>query len=210
MLNKTKYLLVVASATVILVAGNAAQAASDAFEGGGVLQDGFDALQQKLSRSSNQTNKPRLKVHDQKSTAVGFTPRFAGVPIELTDGVSVDRGSLLKSSLSGAASSRDAKNRSMHLAQTHDLGLVKVDLSAIAGFSDQGHQDYGQSSTFGVGGGFKFDSLSGLRFDAFYSRRDESLGLARDSVTAGMGYDFGAFDTRLSVTNVSQYGCRCR
>ena len=93
----------------------------------------------------------------------------------------------------------------MHLAQTHDLGLVKIDLSAIAGFSDPGQQEYGQSSTFGVGGGFKFDSLAGLRFGAFYSRRDESLGLARDSVTAGMGYDFGAVDTRLSVTNVSQY-----
>ncbi|MGI9491796.1 MAG: hypothetical protein ACR2QF_05270 [Geminicoccaceae bacterium] len=205
MVNETKFLLMVPAVTALLIAGNVAHAASDSFEGGGVLQQGLDALQQKLSRSSDQASQPRLKVVDHKPSAVGFTPRFAGVPIELADGVSIDRGSLLKSQLSGAASSRRGENRAMQLAQTHDLGLVKVDLSAIAGFSDHGHQEYGQSSTFGVGGGFKFDSLEGLRFDAFYSRRDESLGLARDSVTAGMGYDFGAVDTRLSVTNVSQY-----
>lgn len=205
MSNETKFWLTAASVTAMLIVGSTAHAASDSFQGGGVLQEGFDALQQKLTRSSDQASQPKLKVLDQKSSAVGFTPRFAGVPIELADGVSVDRGSLLKSRFSGASASRNTENRSLQLAQTHDLGLIKVDLSAIAGFSDQGNRDYGQSSTFGVGGGFKFDSFDRLRFDAFYSRRDESLGLARDSVTAGMGYDFGAVDTRLSVSNVSQY-----
>lgn len=205
MLNETKTWLVTASTVAMLIVGGSAHAASDSFEGGGLLQEGFDALQQKLVRSNDQASKPRLKILDQKSSAVGFTPRFSGVPIELADGVSVDRGSLLKSRVSGASTSRTAENRSMQLAQSHDLGLIKVDLSAIAGFSDRGHQDYGQSSTFGVGGGFKIGSLDRLRFDAFYARRDQSLGLTRDSVTAGMGYNFGAVDTRLSVSNVSQY-----
>ena len=40
---------------------------------------------------------------------------------------------------------------------------------------------------------------------ASYNRRDESLGLARDRVTAGLGYDFGALDTQVSVSSVSQY-----
>jgi hypothetical protein len=193
------------SAAAFLLAGNAAHAASDSFEGGGVLQDGFDALQQKLTRSGDRASQPRLRVLDQKSPAVGFTPRFAGVPIALAEGVSIDRGSLLKSRLAGASASQNTQSRALQLAQTHDLGLVKIDLSAIAGFSEPGDQDYGQSSTFGLGGGLMFESLGGLRLDAFYSRRDEQLGLARDSVTAGLGYDFGAVGTRLSVSNVSQY-----
>ena len=93
----------------------------------------------------------------------------------------------------------------MQYAQSHDLGMVKVDLSAIAGYADQGNQDLGQSSTFGFGGGLKFEGLEGLRFGASYDRSDESLGLARDRVTAGLGYDFGALNTQLSVSNVSQY-----
>ena len=205
MTHMTKIWLTAVSTAVLLTAGNAAFAASDSFQGGGLLNQGFDALQQKLTRSDARASQPRLEVLDQKASAVGFTPRFAGVPIELADGVSVDRGSLLKSRLSGASAGRDARDRSLQLAQTHDLGLVKVDLSAIAGFSDNSDPDYDQSSTFGVGGGLMFDSLGGLRLDAYYSRRDESLGLARDSVTAGLGYDFGAVGTRLSVSNVSQY-----
>lgn len=205
MFKVTKFLLTVAPIAVLLCAGGAAQAGSNSFEGGGVLQEGFDALQQRLTRSNDLANQPKLRVLDQKSSAVGFTPRFAGVPIELADGVSVDRGSLLKSRVSGSASLRNAESRSLQLAQTHDLGLVKVDLSAIAGFSNQGQESYGQASTFGVGGGLEFDSLGGLRFDASYSRRDELLGLARDSMTAGLGYDFGTLGTRLSVSNVSQY-----
>lgn len=203
--NVTKFLLTATSAAVLLIASGGAHAASDSFEGGGMLQDGLDALHHKLTRSNSPSSQPKLRVLEQKASAVGFTPRFAGVPIELADGVSVDRGSVLKSRLSGASAGQDSESRALQLAQTHDLGLVKVDLSAIAGFSDQGDQDYGQSSTFGVGGGLEFDSLGGLRFDAFYSRRDEQLGLARDSVTAGLGYDFGTLGTRLSVSNVSQY-----
>ncbi len=202
----TKILLTTASVAMLSIVGGVAHAASDAFEGGGVLQEGFDALQQTLTQSNKQSDRrPRLRVVDQKASSLGFTPRFAGVPIELADGVSIDRGSLLKSHLAGPVVSQRAKNRALQLAQTHDLGLVKVDLSAIAGFSDRGDPDYEQSSTIGVGGGLKFDSLGGLRFDAFYSHRNESLGLALDSVTAGLGYDFGTVGTRLSVSNVSQY-----
>ncbi len=201
-----KTLLTAASATMLSIVGGVAHAASDAFEGGGVLQQGFDALQQTLTQSSAPSGyRPRLKIVDRDASSLGFTPRFAGVPIELADGVSIDRGSLLKSHLSGTGSSQNTKSQALELAQTHDLGLVKVDLSAIAGFSDRGDPDYDQSSTIGVGGGLKFDSLGGLRFDAFYSHKNEALGLALDSVTAGLGYDFGTVGTRLSVSNVSQY-----
>ncbi len=198
-----KIVLTAAAAFVCMTGGQSVYAEST-FKGGGVLQEGIDALQQSFSQPGNRVERPRLSVVDQKSLAVGFTPRFAGVPIELSDGVSIDRGSLLKSRFAGTSAQR-AANRSLELAQSHDLGLVKVDLSAIAGFSGEQNQDYGQSSTFGVGGGLKFDSLGGLRLDAFYSRRDESFGFARDSMTAGLGYDFGSIGTRLSLSNVSQY-----
>ena len=51
----------------------------------------------------------------------------------------------------------------------------------------------------------EFQALEGLRFGASYDRRDESIGQGSDRVTAGLGYDFGSLDTRLSVSSVSQY-----
>ena len=204
MLKLSKTFLPPIAALTFMVTSSAVFADPSSFERGGVLQDGFDALQQKLTQSSNRSGLPRLNVVDQKSSAVGFTPRFSGVPIELVGGISVDRGSLLKSRIAGTSSAQ-RKDQSLQLAQTHDLGLFELDVSAVAGFSGRQDQDLGQSSTFGVGGGLKFDSLGGLRLDAFYSRRDESFGFARDSMTAGLGYDFGSIGTRLSLSNVSQY-----
>jgi len=201
--------LLIGLAAAVAASSGQAHAVESSFAGGGVLQDGFLALQQELARqegarsASTETN---LKLVDgDKSPVIGFTPRFSGVPIGLEDGVSVDRGSALKTRLSGAAAGREANNRAIQYEQSHDLGLVKVDLSAIAGYADQGNRDLGQSSTFGVGGGLKILGLDGLRFGASYNRQDESLGLTRDQVTAGLGYNFGALDTRLSVSNVSQY-----
>lgn len=204
MSNVSKILLTPAAALTLVVTSAVAYAEPSSFKRGGVLQEGFDALQEKLAQTDKRSDLPRLNVVDQRSSAVGFTPRFSGVPIELVDGITVDRGSLLKSRVVGTSAAQ-RKDRSLQLAQTHDLGLFKLDVSAIAGFSGQQDQDLGQSSTFGVGGGLKFDSLGGLRLDAFYSRRDESLGFARDSMTAGLGYDFGTVGTRLSLSNVSQY-----
>ncbi len=183
----------------------ALHAEASSIEGGGVLQEGIDALQEKFAQSDSHSIFPRLSVVDQKTSTAGFTPRFGGVPIELTDGISIDRGSLLKTRFANTSGRSGGDNRSLQMEQSHDLGFFKVDLSAIAGFSGQQDQGAGQSSTFEIGGGLKFDSLGGLRFDAFYSRRDESFGFASDSVTAGLAYDFGAIGTRLSVSNVSEY-----
>ena len=195
------------SAVVFVAGEGAAQAASSgSFAGGGVLQQGIDALQHQLVRHDAPSDALQFKILDRDATPViGFTPRFAGVPIDLAEGASVDRGSVLKTRFSGVAGSQRYQSRAMTFEQSHDLGLVKLDLSAIAGFSGQGDQDLGQSATFGFGGGLKFDGLSGLRVGASYRRLDEELGLARDSITAGVGYDFGVLDTRLSVSNVAQY-----
>ncbi|MGI9435550.1 MAG: autotransporter outer membrane beta-barrel domain-containing protein, partial [Geminicoccaceae bacterium] len=132
-----------------------------------------------------------------------FTPRLAGGPIEVAKGVSVDRGSLLKARV--AAIKNDRQGQALKFAQSHDLGAVALDLSAIAGFAERDEKNLESASTLGFGGGLRFDSLGGLRLDASYSHRDELLGLARDRVTAGLGYNFGALDTRVSVSNVSQY-----
>lgn len=194
----------IAVAAVALMSGQAVADDGD-FAGGGVLQDGFNALQQELAKRDTGHGDSSLKLVDSTSRTIGFTPRFSGVPIGLLEGVSVDRGSALKTRLDGGAVGRQENSRSMEYAQSHDLGLVKVDLAAIAGYADRGDQNLGQSSTFGFGGDLKFSGLEGLRLGASYDRRDESLGIARDRVTAGLGYDFGTVDTRLSVSNVSQY-----
>ncbi|MGI9509514.1 MAG: hypothetical protein ACR2QJ_09230 [Geminicoccaceae bacterium] len=192
-------------AAAVVAGAEQGHAADGSFVGGGVLQDGFDALQQQLAHKNGDAQSNTLRLVEDESPSFGFTPRFAGVPIGLAEGVSVDRGSVLKTRLSGAAAGRTSNSQSMRYEQIHDLGMVEVDLSAIAGYADRGHQDLGQSSTFGFGGGLKFEALEGLRLGASYNRRDEALGVARDRVTAGLGYDFGTLDTQLSVSNVSQY-----
>lgn len=192
-------------AAAVVAGGDYARAADGSFAGGGVLEEGFEALQQQLARQDDRAGQAKVRLLQGDRQVVGFTPRFAGVPIGLADGVSVDRGSVLKTRLSGASAGQQVSSQAVQYEQSHDLGMVEVDLSAIAGYADRGQQDLGQSSTFGFGGGLKFEGLEGLRFGASYDRSDESLGLARDRVTAGLGYDFGAVNTRLSVSNVSQY-----
>ena len=205
MFDRSKYVLI-AAATAILAAGGQAIAAEGSFASGGVLQDGFQALQQELAHRDGGKNSAGLSLVDGQSSVIGFTPRFSKVPIGLAQGVSVDRGSLLKTRLSGQAVDRQVDNRSIQFEQTHDLGLVQFGLSAVAGYADQGNQGLSQSSTFGVGGGLKFQGeLEGLRLGASYDRRDEVLGVAQDRLTAGLGFDFGPLDTRLSVSSVSQY-----
>lgn len=193
------------TAAIVVASVGHAQAAGENFAGGGVLEDGFTALHQQLSRQDEAISQNKISLLKSNEAAFGFTPRFSGVPIGLAEGVSVDRGSVLKSRLAGAVASRQQDAQAMRYEQTHDLGMVKLDLSAIAGYANEGGQDLGQSSTIGFGGGLKFQALEGLRFGASYNRRDESLGLVRDRLTAGLGYDFGAVDTRVSVSNVSQY-----
>jgi hypothetical protein len=199
-------LLSLAVATFVAGAGPA-NAAGENFAGGGVLEDGFAALHQQLSRQESTVSEAKLSLlkDDASTSSFGFTPRFSGVPIGLADGVSIDRGSVLKSRLASAGAPSQGDSKAMRYEQIHDLGMVKLDLSAIAGYANGADRDLGQSSTIGFGGGLKFQALEGLRFGASYNRRDESLGLVRDRVTAGLGYDFGAVDTRVSVSNVSQY-----
>lgn len=204
MLKSGNPLLPLFVAAAVTAGGGYAQAADSSFAGGGVLQDGFQALHQQLARQDGSTSQPSVRLVEGNEPVVGFTPRFAGVPIGLAEGVSVDRGSVLKTRLSSAPG-RQLNSQAMQYERSHDLGMVKVDLSAIAGYADRGNQDLGQSSTIGFGGGLKFQGLEGLRLGASFDRRNESLGLARDRVTAGLGYDFGALNTRLSVSNVSQY-----
>lgn len=194
-------------AAFLLFAGaSQAQAAGESFAGGGVLEEGFAALHQQFSRQDSVISEAKLSLlKDGNPSSFGFTPRFSGVPIGLAEGVSIDRGSALKSRLTGVALPGQRDSKAMRYEQIHDLGMVKLDLSAIAGYADGADRDLGQSSTIGFGGGLKFQAIEGLRFGASYNRRDESLGLVRDRVTAGLGYNFGAVDTRVSVSNVSQY-----
>ncbi|MEZ5934404.1 MAG: porin [Alphaproteobacteria bacterium] len=195
-----------AAAAALVAGGGQAAVAEGSFAGGGVLQDGFSALKQQLVRHDDgAAHKSGVSLVDGDSSVIGFTPRFSKVPIGLAQGISVDRGSLLKTRLNRDLAGTQPEDRAIQFEQEHDLGLLKIDLSAIAGFRDQGSQDLGQSSTFGFGGGLKIAGIEGLRLGASYDRQDESLGIARDRVTAGVGYDFGALDTTVSVSNVSQY-----
>lgn len=197
--------LLFAAAAAVFVGGSHAHAAEGSFAGGGVLQDGFSALKQQLAHRDGKSPAASLRVVEDDPSVIGFTPRFSRVPIGLAEGVSVDRGSLLKTRLSTEGVGAEADARALQFEQSHDLGLLKVDLSAVAGYEGANDRDLGQSSTFGFGGGLKIAGIEGLHFGASYNRQDESLGLASDSLTAGLGYDFGSLDTQLSVSNVSQY-----
>jgi hypothetical protein len=173
---------------------------------GGFLDQGLSALQNQLSPSDSSLRGFGLRVVENPHEPVmGFTPRFAGVPVDLPEGASIDSGSLLKARLGSPLGGGETVERALALQQQHHLGLFNVDVSAVAGFAEPTYGDLGQSSSFGFGGGLTIDGIEGLRFDASYGRLDDVFGLTRDHVTAGVGYGIGMLDTRLSVSSVASY-----
>jgi hypothetical protein len=180
----------------------AAQAASDVFVGGFVDQ-GLSALHNELAPSGGTVRSYGLSVTTEPDpTVIGFTPRFAGVPVGLLEDPTIDRGSLLKARLSAPGGTVE---RSVALNRSQDLGPVAIDVAAVAGYTGQPENELAESSSFGFGGGLSIIGLEGLRFDASYGRQNDVLGFARDRMTAGVGYGIGALDTRVSISSVAQY-----
>ena len=138
MSKTTKPLLVTFLAAALVAGGGLARADGGSFAGGGVLQDGFEALQRQLAYQDSGVSQHELRLVRDNEPSFGFTPRFAGVPIGLAEGVSIDRGSVLKTRLSGAAAGRQANSQAMRYEQIHDLGIVKVDLLPRVAFVRSG------------------------------------------------------------------------
>jgi hypothetical protein len=93
--------------------------------------------------------------------------------------------------------------------QSHRLQIGVGDIGAISGWdvglaatADVGHGGAGSevgSSALVVGGEL---AVSGLRLDAAVGRDNTLIGVDGQRVTAGIGYDFGALDTRMSYSMV--------
>ncbi len=193
------------AAMLSIASVDVALADSDVFVGG-FLDQGLSSLQIELRPGPNSLRSAGVNVVEQPQTpTMGFTPRFAGVPVGVLSEPSVDRGSLLKARLAAPGNADSVVEHSMSLGRSQDLGPVAIDLAAVAGYRDQPDNELVESSSFGFGGGLSIIGIEGLRFDASYGRQDDVFGFARDRMSAGVGYGIGALDTRVSISNVSQY-----
>jgi Gram-negative porin len=127
------------------------------------------------------------------SALTAFTPRLGGLGLAVA-GRRHSEASLLA----------DDRNPQSHRLQigVRDLGAIagwEVGLAATADMGPAGTGTDGGSSALAVGGEL---AVSGLRFDAGVGRDDTLTGLDGHRVTAGIGYDFGALDTRMSYSLV--------
>ena len=125
-----------------------------------------------------------------------FTPRFAGSPVELLERPSADTGSILKARLSAPREAADDGEQTFGLFETRSLGAFALDVSAVAEFGATSSDAVDPGSAFALGGGLE---ISGVRLDASFAR-DGVSELARNRLSAGIGYGFGSLDTRFSYS----------
>jgi hypothetical protein len=188
----------VAVGLVVSLAGTGARAASEVDVGGFHDQAIEITRQDLLGGGSSSAADPGTRVQVQAAPApssalTAFTPRLGGLGLAI--------GGRRHSEASLLTDDRDA--------QSHRLQIGLSDIAAISGWevglaatADVGRIDAGRdggSSALVVGGQL---AVSGLRFDAAVGHDDTLFGEEGRRVTAGIGYDFGALDTRMSYSLV--------
>jgi len=131
------------------------------------------------------------------STVTSFTPRFGGLSIGQGQTVR-DYGSLLKSRLALEDDPRPER-RGLRIGpgESAEIGGLEIDWSAIAELEDGALGS--QAGTFSVGGEM---AISGLHIDATVGQGSGPLGLEGNRMSAGLGYDFGSVNTRVSYSLV--------
>jgi hypothetical protein len=183
-------------AVVALVglAGTAAQAASEVDVGG--FQDQVAASAQQDLLGATAPSAPQLQIEATPapfSALTAFTPRVGGLGLAIA-GRQHSQASLLLED-----EETQPQRLQIGLSDSADIAGWEVGLSATA--------DVGRPATVGGDGGSALMvggqlAVSGLRFDASVGRDASLLGESARQVTAGVGYDFGRLDTRMSYSLV--------
>ena len=184
----------IAALALVGLTGTGAQAASEV-DVGGLHDQVVESAQQGLLGSTS-ASAPQLQVGTTpapSSALTAFTPRVGGLGLAIA-GRRHSQASLLLED-DGAPSHR----LQIGLSDTAEVAGWEVGLSATA--------DVGQPATVGSDGGSALMvggqlAVSGLRFDAAVGRDAAILGESGRQVSAGVGYDFGRLDTRMSYSLV--------
>jgi len=187
----------VAAGVVASLAGTGVQAASEVDVGGfhdRVIETTQRDLLGPVSPSAAARSGTQLQVRttpEPSSALTGFTPRLGGLAIS---GRRHSEASLL-------ADEQDAQADRLRvgLNDTAEIAGWEIGLAATADMGHGAGQGDAGSSALVVGGEL---AVSGLRLDAAVGRDTMLLGEDGRRVTAGIGYDFGAFDTRMSYSLV--------
>jgi len=199
----TRVRILAGAGVVAALMASPARAASEV-DAGGYLNDALQAAHADLVGGTASIGRPslggiRINVEAGEASAVtGFTPRFGG--LSFGRGRSgLDYGSLLKTRL--AVDSEPASERrglKIGPGESAEIGGLQVDVAAIAELED-GADAPESSSAFAVGGEM---AISGLHLDATVGQGRGPLGLEGNRMSAGLGYDFGSIDTRVSYAVV--------
>lgn len=185
----------VAAGLVVSLAGAGARAASEV-DVGGFHEQALETTRQDLvggasSSAGDPGTRLRLGAAPAKSSALtAFTPRLGGLAI----------GGRRHSDASLLTADQDVGSHRLQIG-VGDVGISGWDVG-LAATADVGRSDSGadgDGSSLVVGGEL---AVSGLRLDAAVGRDDTLLGEDGHRVTAGIGYDFGALDTRMSYSLV--------
>jgi hypothetical protein len=169
---------------------------------GGYHDQAFAAAQRNLLARSPEVADPhfQIKIESGPSSALtAFTPRFGGLGLG-----ALGQQDDASRALIDAGAAVDASTKVHHLQV--DLGSAQiagwaVDLAATAGVTSH-PAGVGTGDTGLVVGGEL--AVSGLRFDAAYGEDAAFMGLDGTRMTAGVSYDLGPFDTRMSYSVVER------
>jgi Gram-negative porin len=187
----------VAVGVVVSLAGTAVQAASEVDVGGfhdRIMETTQRDLLNPTAPSAASPSGTQLQVRagpGPSSALTGFTPRLGGLAIA---GRRHSEASLF-------ADEQDAQAQRLQvgLGDPAEIAGWEVGLAATADVGHGGAAGAGADSALMVGGEL---AVSRLRFDAAVGRDPTILGEDAQRMTAGVGYDFGAFDTRMSYSLV--------
>jgi Gram-negative porin len=188
----------VAAGVVVSLAGTAVQAASDV-DVGGFHDRVLQTTQQDLLGASPTPTMPDLGAQLQvrtkpapSSALTGFTPRLGGLGFAVS-GRRHSEASLL------AEPDAQPDRLQIGVNDTAQIAGWEIGLAATADMGHAAATGAAGTSALVVGGEL---AVSGLRLDAAIGREPTFLGEDGRRVTAGIGYDFGVLDTRMSYSLV--------
>ena len=127
----------------------------------------------------------------------GFTPRFGGLGYGLAN---LDAADGARLGLPAGSAGRDGQWREVRIgpAEAGSFAGLEVDWSAIAELEASTQTiGSGNAGAFRLGGEF---ALSGLRVDASFGQDARLVGVDGSLMTAGLAYDFGPLDARVSYS----------
>lgn len=194
--------MAVAACALMVTAGGVDAASDEILVGGSYHDEAFLAAQRELMRepveAGSQVTVGGIRISlgtGEPSAMTGFTPRFAGLGLGTRVGGDADHGP----AIAGAEEVPARRELWIGPDASTEIAGFEIGWAAIAGLENAPRAQADGPSGFVLGGQL---AVSGLRFDATFGHERDLLGLEGNRVTAGLAYDFGRLDTRVSYSLV--------